>query len=154
MVVVLSAEQAAFVQGDVTILLASRDERLVCDVVRVFGAAVDTDRTLITLYLPDAASKRTLANAEKHPRLAVVFASALDYRTLQIKGTCTGVRPANGADLAVVQRYLEALRAMLQKVGLLPEFASRWVPLPCTALDLRAEEIYRHTPGLGVEGRP
>ena len=146
----LTADQAAFVQGEVTILLASRDDELVCDVVRVFGAVVDPGRTLVTFYLPDATSERTLANARKHPRLAVVFASPVDYRTLQIKGTCVAVRPANGADQAVVERYRKALLSTLHKVGLLPEFASSWVALPCTALELRAEEIHAHTPGLNA----
>lgn len=138
----LSAEQAAFVQGDVDIFLASRDEDLVCDVVRVFGAVIEPDGQVVTLYLPDATSGRTLANARKHPRLAAVFANLLDYRTLQIKGTCVGVRPASSADRGMVQRYREAYLATAQKIGLLSELASRWVSLPCTALELRAEEIY------------
>jgi hypothetical protein len=149
---VLTAEQAAFVQGDVDIFLASRDEELVCDVVRVFGAVVDPDGKVVTLYLPDATSGRTLANARKHPRLAAVFANLLDYRTLQIKGTCMDVRPATSADRGMVQRYREAYLATAQKIGLLSELASRWVSLPCTALELRAEEIYGQspTPGAGA----
>lgn len=147
----LTGDQAAFVQSEVVILLASADESLVCDVVRVFGATVDPDLTIVTLYVPEAANGRTLANARKHPRLAAVFGSLLDYRTLQIKGTCVGVRPETSADRAVVQRYRDALLATVEKVGR-PRLASRWgVSLPCTALELRTEEIYGLTPVRGRE---
>jgi hypothetical protein len=106
---VLSAEQAAFVQGDVTILLASRDERLICEVVRVFGAVVDRDRMHITLYLPDATSERTLANARNHPRLAAVFACPLNYQTLQInhvrgRNGCQVVRKSSKSQHSVLTR--------------------------------------------------
>jgi len=146
---VLTRDQAAFVESEVAILVASADENLVCDVVRACGAMVDPDLTLVTLYVPDLASGRTIANAKQRPRLAAVFGNVLDYRTLQIKGTCVGVRPETSADRAVVQKYRDALLATVEKAGR-PRLALRWgVLLPCTAIELRAEEAYGQMTGWG-----
>jgi hypothetical protein len=149
----LSEAQAAFVQGDVMICLATRDDALRPEVTRAFGAAVDPDRTTLTIYVPTAYSARTLANLRAHPELAVVFCRPLDYQTLQLKGRCVGVRPTSSADRALVQRYRELAFTALAEIGLPRCISDRWVTQPAVAVELRVHEAYKQTPGPGAGER-
>ena len=141
----LSEDVAAFLQSGVAIMVATRDGKLVPDLVRGFGAVVDPDRATVTLYLPDAVNARALGNLKADPRIAAVFCRPRDYQTYQIKGRCIGTRPAGSVDRELQRRYCEEFFQAVREVGLAhPE---RWRYSPSTAVELRVEEVFDQTPG-------
>jgi hypothetical protein len=143
----LPDELADFVESGVSILVGTADSRLRPACMRALGAQVARDRQTVTVYLPEATSRATLANLASTGRIAVAFSRPLDHRAIQIKGTCLGTRPATSDDRAVQERYRAAYFEQLHAVGVPRARARRFAWWPSVAVDVAVGEVFEQTPG-------
>jgi hypothetical protein len=84
----------------VSVVVGTRDEGLVPEIVRAWGPHVNRDRRAVRVCVPEATSVRTRTNLMGNGRIAVAFSLPSTYETVQLKGisarpdqaskTCTG----------------------------------------------------------------
>ncbi len=113
----ISDELKAFLEGPVSVLVGTRDSRLVPEITRAWGPRVSEDRQRISLCVPLATSHKTLDNIESNGAIAVAFCLPTDYRTIQLKGRRALAAEPDGADLAAVQRHRDAFAVVNESVG-------------------------------------
>jgi len=142
-------ELAEFLESGISILVGTRDARLMPEVARVLGARVEKGGRELTLFVPEATGARTLANARENGRLAVCFA-AVDHTSYQIKGSLAGVRAARADERRRIERYRAALAQHFGSVGLPPRLTNRLNHWPAHALRLAVEAVFLQTPGPGA----
>ncbi len=131
----------------VSLLLGSRDAALRPAALRLVGAVVSPDRSVVTAYLPDATAERTLANLHATKRAAVTFSRVIDCRGVQLKGPVLAIRPANAEERAEIDRYLPLFFRALEEVGLPWAVTSRLTSWPATAVEIAVEAFFDQTPG-------
>jgi Pyridoxamine 5'-phosphate oxidase len=113
----ISDELKAFLEGPVSVLVGTRDSRLVPEITRAWGPRVSEDRQHISLCVPLATSHKTLDNIESNGVISVAFCLPTNYRTIQLKGPrALSVEP-DSADLAAVQLHRDAFAAVNASVG-------------------------------------
>lgn len=83
--VALTPEQAAFIQGSVSIVAASTGADKVNQLSKVFGCRVSADGRSVTIVLSALQSGAVLADLRANRKLAVVFCRPSTDQTLQIK---------------------------------------------------------------------
>jgi hypothetical protein len=149
----LPDELTDFVESGVTILVATTDQHLRPACMRALGAQVARDRRALTIFLPEATARATVANLASTRRIAIAFSRPLDHRAIQIKGTCLGTRVATTDDRAVQERYRAAYFEQLHAVGVPRNVARRVAWWPSVAVDVSVAEIFEQTPGPGAGRR-
>jgi hypothetical protein len=147
----ISPELAEFLESGISVLVASRDARMLPEVARAFGAHVEAGGRELTVFVPVATAERTLANARENGRLAVCF-SAIDHRSYQVKGRMKGVRDADEKDRRSIERYRAALAQIYGTVGMPPRLTYRISHWPAHAVRMQVETIFLQTPGPGAGG--
>ena len=147
----LSSDQAAFLQGPVSInLAASGPDGWPC-VARAQGCVVARDRRTLTVLIATSTARALLDALAAGSAIAVVFARPLTHVTLQLKAThatrvavTPALRTCNG-------RYAEAFGAELGSLGYSDAMVQglvRMLTAPdMVALRLAPEAIYDQTPG-------
>jgi hypothetical protein len=146
---VLSPELATFAESGVSLLVGTRDSRLMPEATRAVGARVEAGGAELTVFLADATGADTLANVRDNGRIAVCF-SRVDHRSIQVKGTVLSVREAAPAEREIVERYNDLLTASWGQVGIPARLLRRWQRWPCHAVRLRIESVFVQTPGPGA----
>lgn len=146
----LPAEVASFITSGISVLVGTRDARLVPEATRAVGARVEAGGAEVTVFLAGATSARALANLRDNGRIAVCFSRALDHRSIQLKGPVLAIRAGDAADRADVERYVEALGVMLQEVGTPRSIVRRLARWPAHAVRFRVDEVFLQTPGPGA----
>lgn len=146
----IPADLVAFLESGISVLVGTRDARLVPEATRAVGARVEGGRAELTVLLPAATSAAALANLRDNGRIAVCFSRAFDHRAVQVKGRAVEVRDAEASDRALVERYRAALADEWGRVGVPPRATLRLAHWPCVAVRLRVEGIFLQTPGPGA----
>lgn len=121
---VLDADHAAFMQGGVSVIVASRNPSLVADVVRGCGCRVSRDRRRVTVLVEPGRSSELLENIRVTGMIALVCSRPSTHRTIQLKGTDAQIVPVTAADRRIADRHLGAWVDELVSVGYEPEFAA------------------------------
>lgn len=143
----ISPELQSFLESGVSLLIGTRDARMLPACMRAFGARVEPGGRELTMFLPDATNARTLANLRDNGRIAVGFSRIEDHRSLQVKGTVRELRPAAPGERELVVRYVAAFAGSLAFVGLPPATSMRMAHWPCQAVRLDLESLFEQTPG-------
>jgi hypothetical protein len=120
----LDAGHAAFMQGGVSVIVASRNASLVPDVVRGCGCRVSRDRRRVTVLVEPGRSSELLEDIRLTGTIAVVFSQPSTHRTIQVKGTDAVVVPVTPADRKIAERHLGAWVEDLTSVGYTADFAA------------------------------
>ena len=149
----VSEELASFIESGVTILVGSRDQRLVPECMRALGVRVEPGREELTLFLPAATSAVTVANLLDNGRVAACFTRTEDHRSIQVKGSLVRLADADESDRAAVSAYRPALARNLGFVGLPARTTFRLAHWPCHAVRMRVESVFVQTPGPGAGDR-
>jgi len=110
-------ELKAFLEGPVSVLVGTRDSRLVPEITRAWGPLVSEDRKRVSLCVPVATSRKTLDNVEGNGVIAVAFSFPTNYRTIQLKGRRATAAEPDGRDLAAVERHRDAFAAVNEPLG-------------------------------------
>jgi hypothetical protein len=147
---VLDAEQAAFIQSGVSILVASRDAANVPRHARALGCRVGDDRRKVTVFLAAFQAAGLLAAIRSERVIAVAFNLPSTHRALQLKGGDAVAVPAEPADLACAARYADALVADIGSFGWSEAFGRTllWFePAELTAVTFTPTAAFDQTPG-------
>lgn len=151
----LDAAHAAFIQGPVSVIVASRDAALVPDVVRGCGCRVSRDRRQVTVLVEPGRAGTLLDDITVSGLVAVVFSQPSTHRTIQLKGRDARVAKVTAADRAVAQRHLQEWSADLAQIGYSLEFAAavHGGGGALAAIRFTPTAAFQQTPGPGA-GQP
>ena len=145
----ISPELVGYLESGISVLVGSRDARMMPEVARAFGAKVVPGGRELVVFVPAATAARTLANAQENGRLAVCF-SSVDHRSYQIKGRFLGARDAGEEDRRAIEAYRAGLAQHYGVVGMPPRLTYRIAHWPAHAVRLEVETIFLQTPGPGA----
>jgi hypothetical protein len=115
--VLIDDELKAFLEGPVSVLVGTRDSRLIPEITRAWGPSVSDDGQRISLCVPLATSRKTLDNIESNGQIAVAFSLPTSYRTFQLKGLRATAAEPDTADLAIVERHRDAFAMVNEPLG-------------------------------------
>ena len=146
----ISDEVASFLESGVSILVGTRDDRLVPEAVRGCGAAVCAGGTELLVLVPEATGAATVANLAANGRIAVTFSRPTDHRSLQIKGRVLERRAAGDGERAIADRYRCGFAQELALVGVPPRMTIRMAMWPAHAVRLAIAGVFVQTPGPGA----
>jgi len=113
----LDAGHAAFIQGPVSVIVASRNAELVADVVRGCGCRVSRDRRQVTVLIEPGRASTLLDDVATNGMIAVVFSQPSTHQTIQLKGTDARVVRVTAADRAAARQHLRDWSADLGRIG-------------------------------------
>jgi hypothetical protein len=120
----LDARHAEFIQGPVSVIVASRNAELVADVVRGCGCRVSRDRRLVTVLVEPGRASTLLDDVAANGMIAVVFSQPSTHETIQLKGTDARLVRVTAADRAAARQHLRVWSADLGRIGFGVEFAA------------------------------
>ncbi len=149
----LPEELAAFVQGGVSMTLASRDDRFVPSIAKGVGCRVAPSREALCVLVFANTAEALLRDVAGCGQLAVVFSRPTTNRTVQLKARAVRAAPAGPAEVAVVRRYLALFAEELQPLGWSAEYVNQvfWHdPVHLVALHFTPEGAFHQTPGPGA----
>lgn len=146
----ISAELVAYFESGVSVLVGTRDARLVPACARGVGVRVDAERDEMTFFLPEATAAETLANLAENGRVALCFSRPEDHRSIQVKGRVLESCPATAGDREKIERYRIALGQSWGWVGIPPRITFRLAFWPARAVRVHVEAIFSQTPGPGA----
>ena len=152
----ISDELKTFLEGPVSVLVGTRDSRLVPEITRAWGPRVSEDRQRVSLCVPLATSRKTLDNVEANGEIAVTFSLPANYRTFQLKGRRATVAEPDSADLAVVERHRDAFATVNEMMGLprqqVETFWQAEIETSSVLVKIRfaPEQVFDQTPGPGA----
>jgi hypothetical protein len=149
----LDAALAAFIQGPLSIIAASRDELRVPSLARTLGCWVSADRHTVALLLAASQSAALLADLRRGAPIAAVFCLPSTHQTIQLKAPGAEVAPPGSQALGLKDRYTAAFIAELERVGDSIPFSHAY--LACDLRDLvevrfAPTAAFRQTPGPGA----
>lgn len=148
----LDAEHAAFIQGGVSVVVATRNSDSAPDVARGCGCRVSKDRRRVTVLVEPARAGSVLENVAANGLVAVVFSQPSTHRTIQLKGTDARLVRVTQADRVVAARHLEAWVKELTSMGYGQEFARavRGAADGMAAISFTPAAAFQQTPGPGA----
>jgi hypothetical protein len=147
---VISAELTEFIEAGLSMLVGTRDARLLPDYVRAVGARVEKGGREVTVFLPAATSAASIANLAENGRIAMCLSRPVDHRTVQLKGRVVASGAAAESDRAVIERYRMEFAATLGYIGVPPRLTLRMNHWPSHAVRFRVESLFDQTPGPGA----
>ncbi|MFZ5757148.1 MAG: hypothetical protein ACOY3X_09610 [Pseudomonadota bacterium] len=153
----LTAEQAGFLGGPVSITVSSRDARRVPSVMKAVGCRVSADRREVTLLLEAEGARQLLNDIAATRQVAAVFSLPSTHRTLQIKGSDARTGALQPTDSALIEQHAQAFAADIIPLGYAREFALALHGVApsaqCVAVTFTVEAVYAQTPGPGAGAR-
>jgi Pyridoxamine 5'-phosphate oxidase len=151
--VTINGKLKDFLEGGVSVIVGTRDSRLVPEITRAWGPSVSKDRRRIRLCIPLATSRKTLENLEENGQIAVSFSLPSNYQTVQLQGRCDRTSEPVPADLAAVERHRAAFCSVNEKIGVprhhVESFWRRELETSSAMVMIRVmpEEVFDQTPG-------
>jgi hypothetical protein len=155
----ISDDLKALIEGPVSVLVGTRDSRLVPEITRAWGPKVSEDRRSVSLCVPLATSGKTLDNLEANGRIAVAFTHPANYKTFQLKGRHAKVAESDSADLAAVERHRDAFATVNAPMGqpraVVEAFWKAEIETSAVLVKIlfMPEEVFDQTPGPGAGRR-
>jgi hypothetical protein len=146
----LDAEHAAFIQGGVSVIVATRDASLAPEAVRACGCRVSRDRRRVTVLLDPVRVERLLADVAANGMVAVVFSQPSTHRTIQLKGSDAASGTVGRRDRVLLAAQRGAWIEDLRRIGYPRDFAEAlWGPLPraLAAISFTPTAAFQQTPG-------
>ena len=113
----MSAALKAFLESGVSVVVGTRDAYMVPEVTRAWGLLVSRDRKSLSLCVPLATSRKTLANLAGNGQMTVCCSLPTSYKTVQLKGRCIATAHPVRADFAVVVKHREAFCRLNERIG-------------------------------------
>ena len=107
----------SFIESGVSVVVGTRDEGLVPEIVRAWGPHVNRDRRSIRVCVPEATSVRTRTNLVGNGRIAVAFSLPSTYETVQLKGRHVRTTRPSVEDMLRVDRHRESFAGVNESIG-------------------------------------
>jgi len=135
-------------RSGVAVIVATRDDGLRPEVVRAWGPAVTADGSLLTLCVPAPPDSATRSNLEANGETAVSFVSAVNYRSLQVKGRAVSWSEPTSEQLGLLEEHVLAFAGNVRHLGHeLSQIRNFVQPLGHLAVTVSVREVYNQTPG-------
>ena len=147
---VLNGKWAAFIQGGVSLVVASRDANNVPTLARALGCRVSPNRQKITFILQGLQAESLIASVRSTGAVAAVFTQPSTHTSLQLKGAEAKSGVVRASDLDVVKRSTEAFIADIVPLGYSEELmrALLWCdPKDLVSLTFTPVAAFLQTPG-------
>jgi len=147
----LTAEQAAFLQGPVSINVGATGRDGWPHVCRAQGCVVTRDRRTVTLLLSARRGREVLDALDAGSGIAAVFSRPSTHATLQLKATHAARVAPTAALRACNGRYAQAFAEELMGLGHGPELGQGLIAVMTShdmaALRFAPEIVFDQTPG-------
>jgi hypothetical protein len=147
----LSEEFVAILQGPVNIVVASCDASLQGSVDLALGCRVWPDRRRISVMLRASQAAALLADVSASGRIAVNFARPSTNRSSQLKGSDARIEVARPLDFACVEKHVEDFVQELLPLREMPEPVLRAILHferdDLAVISFTPEEAFIQTPG-------
>ena len=143
----IDAALADFLTSGLVLGTATRDDRLVPDVVRPAGVRVEGGGQEVTFFVASIGAAQMLKNVESNRRVALVFSDPQDNRSVQVKGTVLETRPAREEERPLMDQYRARFARRLEPLGVPRSFVLRTQIWPAVAVRFRVEQMFLQTPG-------
>jgi hypothetical protein len=143
-------ELAAFMQGGISLNLATCGADLRPGVARAVGCRVSPDRRTVRLLVSRAQAAQVLAHVGATGKLAAVFSEPGSHRTVQLKGVDARAEAAHADDLLVAALYRGAFVAHLEPLGYPPALIQALLDCPdrdLVAVCFTPSAAFSQTPG-------
>jgi hypothetical protein len=150
---VLIEQLRQVVESGVTVLVATRDARLIPEMVRGWGLRVLPDLQQLEICIAECTGRQTLDNLADNGEVAVTVTVPSTYRSIQFKGRAVETSAPFPEDYEHVDRDRESFLAAVEQVGLLRPIATRIfaaemeVSSAMIKIRLGIREIFEQTPG-------
>lgn len=148
--VLITPELASFFESGTTLIVGTRDACMVPECVRALGVSVQPDGGEVTAYLPEVTAGVTLANLRDNGWIAMCFTRISDHRSIQVKGRVVAIRPATGAERAVIDAHRAALSEAMGWAGVPTRTVLRFAHWPAQAVRFAVDALFVQTPGPGA----
>lgn len=157
--VCLSESLIAFLEGGVSIMVASCDVDGDATIGRALACEVSEGEQAVTIYFDAAANRANVAAIEATGKVAVVFSEPSTHRSVQIKGLDGCIGPVDPHRLRIIARRIAAFIRDLERAGYPRTFGEplmAYDPDHLVALTFTVVAVYDQTPGpkAGQELRP
>jgi hypothetical protein len=107
----------AFIESGVSVVIGTRDERLVPEIVRAWGPHLNGARKTVRVCVPEATSVRTRTNLVGNGQIAVSFSLPSTYETVQLKGRHFATTEPTAEDLLRLDRHRELFARVNESFG-------------------------------------
>lgn len=141
---------ATFLQGGVSIVVASAGPRNRPTIGRAAGCRVAPDRSTVSLFLAASQTAAVLESFRAGGGIAAVFSQPSTHRTYQLKGPAPFVGPLQPGDAGRIEAYLQAFCAEVARLGYRSEAirAVVWsAPEDFVAVSFAPVQAFDQTPG-------
>jgi hypothetical protein len=149
----LDEDNAAFIQGGVSIIAASRTDANVPTLAQAVGCRVSPDRRQVTVFLARFQSGALFDAVDATGAIAVVFSQPSGCRTLQVKGADAVVVPLESRDKDRIRHYITLYAAEIAALGFDEMFARTMLacePADLSAVTFTPSSTFGQTPGPGA----
>ena len=140
-------------QTGVSVMVGTRDASLMPECTRAWGIRVEEDQSTVTLFLTEAASRKTLENLRENSLIAVTCSRPTDHVTCQLKGRVRLIRPADQRDRENRLRWRRAFLGEIMAIGVPAEQAAGFIMEPAVAVEVTVTGVFAQTPGPGAGER-
>lgn len=146
----LSAEQIAFIEGEVTIYAAATGADLLPQVVRGAGCRVDARNRTVMIFVSAANASALLTALRHRGALAAVFAQPGSHKALQLKSESASIVSLGRDDAVFIANYRERMIAHIAPFGFASDVLRALFSLPVSdavALQFTPCAVFDQTPG-------
>jgi hypothetical protein len=138
-------ELRGFLELGLSIVIATRDEKMVPALCRAGGARLGPDG-LVRVLVAMPEGHRTLANLDATGQIAICCCRPLTYRTLQVKGNdARRIEWPGYEEVALAHR--PAFRAEVEAIGIPPTLSGLLWSRAFVPIAFTPSEIFDQTPG-------
>ncbi|MEJ6020923.1 hypothetical protein [Ramlibacter sp. PS4R-6] len=140
----------AMMAGGVSVLVASRDDRLRPSVMRAMGSRIDAAAGEVTVYLARRQAQDLLRDIARCGQVAAMFSQPSTHLSVQLKAARAQVRPATEADRPALDAYLAAMDREITTVGYAVLLARAMLSYrldDLVAVTFVPEQVFEQTPG-------
>src|SRR5688572_20640827 len=143
----MNARLLKCVEPGVSVIVGSVDTEGNPSCCRAVGLRSHDELASVTVFVPMATSKETIANVAATRRLAVVTTHPISHCATQLKGVVDHTRLARDDEQSFVVAHLGGFGGVLNTIGYPLRVTRSVVHWPAFALEMRVEEIYEQSPG-------
>jgi hypothetical protein len=151
--IALDAELVDFLQGPVSVHVATRDARNVPNLARAQGCRVAAGGGRVTIFLQASHGATMLGDFRDNGAVAVVFSRPTTHRTVQLKGRDAVLEPLQDDDAVRIARYRDGFAAELAALGYdvsLPRTLLAGPRSDFVAVTFTVTAAFEQTPGPGA----
>ena len=117
---------------------------------RFFGFKYDDPLTTLTLYAFKKDAQRVVDLLSDGVKLAATTSNAMDYKTVQFKGTYQRHYDVPAEEKSYVRECNAKQAKIIEMFGISKEIWANWSFEPSTAISINVDEIFDQTPKVGA----